>query len=102
MPVDDVLMKSRAVYYCGLTAPRADHTQGGRDGQDAGDGVRKIAEYLHRANPYAACDPRCAQPVVFFSSTEKNSYIAMAMTPITTSPANASGMRMAEPAETSR
>jgi drug/metabolite transporter (DMT)-like permease len=35
------------------------------------------------------CEPRCAQPVVRFSSTEKNSYIAMAIAPTTTRPAKA-------------
>jgi hypothetical protein len=48
------------------------------------------------------CDPRCAQPVRRFSSTEKNSYITMAMAPTTTRPAKARPICMLLPAETSR
>ena len=45
---------------------------------------------------------RCAQPVVRFSTTANSSYIAIAITPITTSPANASGICIDEPADISR
>ena len=47
--------------------------------------------------PAAAC-PRCAQPVIRRSSTAKNTYITIAIAPITNSPANTSGMRIDEPA----
>jgi len=46
----------------------------------------------------AACEPRCAQPVVRISIHEKSSYMAMAMAPITTRPANARGKRCCDPA----
>lgn len=46
--------------------------------------------------------PRCAQPVIRFSSTANSSYMTIAITAITTSPANASGIFMADPADTSR
>ncbi|MCW5613448.1 MAG: MFS transporter, partial [Rubrivivax sp.] len=46
----------------------------------------------------AACEPRCAQPVVRFSIHENNSYIAIAIAPMVTSPAKASGMRCWLPA----
>ena len=46
--------------------------------------------------------PRCAQPVVRFSMMAKSSYMAMAIAPITTSPAKASGIFIEEPADTSR
>ncbi len=51
---------------------------------------------------HAACDPRCAHPVVRFSIHENSSYIAIAITPIVTSPANASGVRCWLPAELMR
>ena len=44
------------------------------------------------------CEPRCAQPVVCFSTKLNNSYIAMAIAPITTRPAKASAMRCCDPA----
>ena len=50
------------------------------------------------ATRYSPWLPRCAHPVVRFSINENSSYIAIAMTPITTRPANASGMRCCEPA----
>jgi hypothetical protein len=43
--------------------------------------------------------PRCAQPVIRRSSTAKNSYITIAITPITNSQANTSGIRIDEPAD---
>ena len=46
--------------------------------------------------------PRCAHPVVRFSIHENSSYIAIAITPIVTSPANASGVRCWLPAELMR
>ena len=46
----------------------------------------------------AACEPRCAQPVVRFSIQENTSYIAIAIAPMVTRPANASGMRCWLPA----
>ena len=51
-----------------------------------------------RARVIAPCEPRCAQPVVRFSIHENSSYIAIAMAPIVTSPAKASGMRCWLPA----
>lgn len=48
--------------------------------------------------PHTACDPRCAQPVVRFSIHENSSYIAIAIAPIVTRPAKASGMRCWLPA----
>ncbi len=45
-----------------------------------------------------ASEPRRAQPVVRFSSHEKSSYIAIAITPMVTRPAKASDMRCWLPA----
>eukprot|EP01022_Parablepharisma_sp_SALTPOND_P021557 TRINITY_DN427_c2_g1_i1.p1 TRINITY_DN427_c2_g1~~TRINITY_DN427_c2_g1_i1.p1 ORF type:complete len:1458 (+),score=547.10 TRINITY_DN427_c2_g1_i1:21634-26007(+) len=52
-----------------------------------------------RARPHF---PRCAQAVVRRSTMANNSYMAMAMAPITTRPAKASGIFMDDPADTSR
>src|SRR5450830_761726 len=46
--------------------------------------------------------PRCAQRVVRFSMMANSSYIAIAMAPMTTRPAKASGIFIDEPADTSR
>ena len=59
---------------------------------------RTFARSRRRAQVAAAC-PRCAQPVIRRSSTANNSYIAIAITPITNSPANTSGIRIDEPAD---
>ncbi len=48
--------------------------------------------------PQSAWLPRCAQPVVRFSTQLKSSYIAIAIAPMVTSPAKASGMRCWLPA----
>ena len=58
---------------------------------------RRRPGVAQRAHP-AAVIPRCAQPVIRRSSTAKNSYITIAITPITNRPANTSGMRIDEPA----
>lgn len=71
------------------------------------------AELMARAGLYASlaalqfltqwfCEPRCAQPVVCFSTQLKISYITMAMAPTTTKPAKARPICMAEPAEISK
>jgi hypothetical protein len=48
------------------------------------------------------CEPRCAQPVVCFSTMLNSSYIAIAIAPTTSKPAKARPICMAEPAEISR
>ena len=48
------------------------------------------------------CEPRCAQPVVRFSTQLNSSYMAMAMAPTTSKPADARPICMEEPAEISR
>ena len=55
-----------------------------------------------RAAYVAACPPRCAQPVMRRSITAKNSYIAIAITPITARPANTKGIFIDEPADIMR
>lgn len=52
--------------------------------------------------PHCPCEPRCAQAVVCFSITANSSYMAMAITPTVSSPANARPICMAEPAEISK
>ena len=46
--------------------------------------------------------PRCAHPVVRFSTIANSSYIAIAITPMTTNPANASPICIDDPADMSR
>ena len=48
------------------------------------------------------CEPRCAQPVVCFSTQLNSSYMTMAIAPTTTKPAKAKPICMAEPAEISK
>jgi len=57
---------------------------------------------LETARPQVPWLPRWAQAVVRFSTSANNSYMAMAITPITIRPEKASGIFMAEPADTSR
>jgi hemolysin III len=54
---------------------------------------------LRVVNAQVAFDPRCAQAVVRCSMALNNSYMAMAMAPITARPAKASGMRCEDPAD---
>jgi len=61
-----------------------------------------ILPQRRRRQAYWFCEPRCAHPVVCFSTTLKSSYISIAMAPTTISPAKARPICMAEPAEISR
>lgn len=48
------------------------------------------------------CEPRCAQPVVCFSTKLNSSYMTIAIAPTTTNPAKAKPICMADPAEMSK
>ena len=54
------------------------------------------------ATAQAAFEPRCAHAVVRFSTTEKSSYMPIAINPTTTRPENARPICIDEPAEISR
>ena len=60
------------------------------------------AAQANEAARQVAFDPRCAQPVVRFSTIENSSYMPIAIAPTTTSPAKARPICIDEPAEMSR
>ena len=67
--------------------------------RDCAFAVARVAQLQMAVPTHVACEPRCAQPVVRFSTHENNSYIAIAITPIVTSPAKASGRRCCDAAD---
>jgi hypothetical protein len=60
------------------------------------------AAQANEAARQVAFDPRCAHPVVRFSTIENSSYMPIAIAPTTTSPAKARPICIDEPAEMSR